>query len=372
MKNLLLPAIVLTSFSSALLATDSDWSFGVEGLVRANMEITLSGGSRASLAAINDGMSFEASFPSIGSTSATADRTYADGYVFLDPGTNNSDAIGGPGLTWNWGFDNASQYDAAANSLTLTSVTSQTQSFTGSANSINYEDETSAGGIGFFVKRVLSRGNKLNWSLEGGLRIFFPDGEDLSYSTYTLNYTLTTLATVDTFDTTGVSVPTSPPYQGSFNGPGPVIANTPASRSLQTVSVESWQVTNAIAFSTDYDLFEFYLAPRADYQISEDTSLLFVPSIGASMAQIEAVRVETVTSGRNGSLITWTDQVDDDEWIFSSGLQVGISHQIDQMGIEALAGYVWASSEVDVPIGPNTLTFDPSGFTASVRFTYSF
>ncbi|MCZ7638474.1 MAG: hypothetical protein M5U12_21955 [Verrucomicrobia bacterium] len=48
-----------------------------------------------------------------------ADRTYDDGYVKLDPGTANPEAVGGPGLTWNWAYDRAEQYDAPAGLLSF-------------------------------------------------------------------------------------------------------------------------------------------------------------------------------------------------------------------------------------------------------------
>src|SRR6056297_1015630 len=92
-----------------LVLVSAGWALGEGAWIsagpvwRSGMDVDTSGGGAAG---------------SAGSASDYADRTYDDGYVKQDPGTGNPVSID-PNTTWNWGYDNASQYDAGANALSF-------------------------------------------------------------------------------------------------------------------------------------------------------------------------------------------------------------------------------------------------------------
>ena len=96
----------------------ADWWVKGGPVIRGGMSVDVKGssysqtlGQHAVASALED--------PSgIGTTGAYADRTYDNGYVGLSPSTGNPAAID-PNTTWNWGYDNASQYDAAGGQLSF-------------------------------------------------------------------------------------------------------------------------------------------------------------------------------------------------------------------------------------------------------------
>lgn len=57
--------------------------------------------------------------PGVGNPGAHSDRIYDDGYVKLDEGTLNPDAVGGLGNTWNWAYNDSGQFNSAANTLSF-------------------------------------------------------------------------------------------------------------------------------------------------------------------------------------------------------------------------------------------------------------
>ena len=159
------------------------------------------------------GMNIGASFHEQGnfniSGNNAANGIYDDGYVRVDQ-TGNAD-----GFTTYWGYDNASQYNAAAQTLNLHSASSY--STAGGANvdgdpSVGFE--LAYGDSYWYWKHV-----RIGWEFGFGLLpISITDSHPLSASVNQSIYN---------FNTGGLVVP-SAPYQGSFNGPGPLLPGTPA------------------------------------------------------------------------------------------------------------------------------------------------
>jgi SH3-like domain-containing protein len=146
------------------------------------------------------------------STAPGVSRVYDDGYVRLDSSGNAGN------LTWNWGYSDAPQV-STADSITQ-------HSFSG-----NFSSEAQRLGGGApqhgleltYNRQISHLGGKYDngtWGVLAG----FSRTEFSVQDSQTLSGTLTT--TTDTYPLGGV-IPPLAPYQGSFQGPGPLISSVP-------------------------------------------------------------------------------------------------------------------------------------------------
>lgn len=137
---------------------------------------------------------------------------YDDGYVREDQ-TGNAQ-----GLTSFWGYDNASQYDAASHALTM----HETASFSTPTKSGGSQDDEpylgfdlAYGGNIWYVGRT-----RIGWEMGFGLLpINISQGESGNVAVR---------RSVFSFDTGGIVMPTAP-YHGGSSGVGPTIHDTPTS-----------------------------------------------------------------------------------------------------------------------------------------------
>jgi hypothetical protein len=149
-----------------------------------------------------------------GGPTGSANRTYDDGYVRPDSGAN-------PGLTWNWGYENASQVPGD-DTIQFHSSTSP-----GDAFSDDNDDSPYHGFELTYNRHFGNLGDRATWGLEtafGYNLICIGDNSPVNSSVRRLT---------DTYALDGV-IPPEPPYSGTFEGPGPLISDSPA-RSFATI-----------------------------------------------------------------------------------------------------------------------------------------
>jgi hypothetical protein len=148
-------------------------------------------------------------------TGGGQDYNYDDGYVHVDSSGNLGDQ------TWNWGYENDAQYDpSGGGSISYTLARSL-----GNAG-VEERDDAKSGveAYGYFdMGAVRIPGFSLpnaTWGFRTGLHyahIDIKNGANLRSATSVLT---------DRFGLGGV-IPPLAPYQGSFNGPGPLISDSP-------------------------------------------------------------------------------------------------------------------------------------------------
>ena len=134
-------------------------------------------------------------------------QTYDDGYVNVDSSGNAG------GLTWNWGYQNASQVQG--NTLTM----HRTSAAVDEVGTVKQNDDPHAG-------FDLAFGHRLGTVLGGtwGLQAAFDFTDILINDNHPRNGTGTLIS--DAFSLGGV-IPPQAPYSGSFNGPGPLLGDPP-------------------------------------------------------------------------------------------------------------------------------------------------
>ena len=209
------------------------------------------------------GFNIRARYMTLGSMAAPApatsggnvNRTYADGFVGTDVSGNQG------GLTWNWGYQNASQ--TPGNDTLLMHASS-----IGTAAS-SVSENPSPGFELTYLRDVVHA----DW---GGWGFKFAFG----YSRINLgdNQTQTADATVitDTYALGGIQPPLAP-YSGSFNGPGPVISGTPT----RATTVVPGGATLTGKRGIRAAIYDFRVGPSVDLRLAKPLTL----QLGGGLAQ---------------------------------------------------------------------------------------
>jgi hypothetical protein len=237
--------------------------------------------NRLSLA-VRAGLNFTAEFrnqtQSIpGLPIAGINHSYDDGFVNVD----SSGA--GSGGTWNWGYQNASQ--VSGGSLDFHSEQVSTVPL-----HVEQESDDVQPGLELSYERVIGKfflGGR--WGLEGAISYNSLDIEDSRSASGTVTHIL------DSYNLNGAVAPT-PPYNGSFDGPGPVLSATPVRTATTEPAFTSirqelsgfavgirigpffeWAFAKRFAVTLSGGLL---LAPtKIDYEFSETLSIAGGPSI---------------------------------------------------------------------------------------------
>jgi hypothetical protein len=256
MKPLLLSATCI--FAAATPAMGQDESEAVE----------IPNPNRFSLGA-RVSFNFEANFTTSrtipGAASGGIDHTYDDGYVRLDSSANAG------GLTWNWGYEDGAQL--VGDTIAFHSIQSAEKKSTDEAQY----------GLELVYERLLGRFfSRGIWGFEAGF----------SYTDLDLNADRSgaggaSLIT-DSFALNGV-LPPNAPYHGTFNGPGPLLGDTPA-RTLGTDTL-----TFASQHRLSGHLFGFRFGPLVEWNFSRAFSVALSGGIALAPAMIDYDFSEAIT-----------------------------------------------------------------------------
>lgn len=243
---------------------------------------------------------------------------YDDGYVHTDISDNYG------GQTWNWGYDNAA--NQISGDMILMSRT--TTSAAGSSGSM--EDNPSLG-CELTYNRLLGVKDDTRYGLE--LAVNYLNLSLRANDTFRGSATRVTDAYPFTPGTTPPNATppdTAPgPYQGSFEGPGFVIGDTPVSSS--TVIVPGAAVTDKRRF--DGDLWGFRLGPYLEIPLGEPVNLSISGGLAVGLMDASASWSQTTgsstLSGRGGDFdVLWGGYVSaavtwylSERWSLAGGAQ---------------------------------------------------
>jgi hypothetical protein len=195
----LLSVLALGSFGSARADDANGWMrhFRIGGSVAVGISTEFK---------MNGNFSVSGSNP--GPLAAGANHTYDDGFVKVD---DTGNALG---VTSNWGYNNASQFDAANQKLTYTATTDFD-----AASSRKVTDGPDLG-VDIAYGGTFAKWERVAIGAEFGFNLTPFGNRDRSGLTGTLTQV------TDTYNTGGIIVPGAP-YTGNSSGVGPVISDTP-------------------------------------------------------------------------------------------------------------------------------------------------
>ena len=173
---------------------------------------------------------------------AGQNHEYDDGYVRLDATGNYG------GLTWNWGYENASQLTGQR--LYFHSA----QSFTATGNT-GVSGDAQVGFDSAYGERLFPLwGGSLGWELGFGvLPIKIRDTQPMAASV---------MRVVHSFNASGIDSFPAPPYQGGYTGPSVTIDDTAAAEPGETVPA----MLNG-SRTIDVVLYNFRLGPTLQWEL---------------------------------------------------------------------------------------------------------
>ncbi len=207
------------------------------------------------------------------SSAGYVERTYTDGYVNPDEGTEDPDSMIS-GLTWDWGADDlGSQYSGGQmqfhSDMTRWTETVSSSSF-GSGSGYDSDHDAllgveAVGGWSFFEDETFEA------AIDGGFR-FYGSGDLKSKSVYGTSVTTTRneYRVVDSYDASGWTDSPSGSYTGTPGGPGRLIGATPdRSEELMNSTSSSESYYYRSSSKLEYRIWDLRLGPTFGWKATE-------------------------------------------------------------------------------------------------------
>ena len=354
-----------------------DWWLEGGPVVRGGMTVKIGGSSYAQQSGLHDpAANGPLTAPvGIGSPGVYGDRIYDNGYVKLDPGTGNRMPPNDPNTTWNWGFTQAGQYNAGAQTLTFqksgepgyTSLTDR---------AVGGSDDLLGGGLQ--VRGGISLTKSTQWSLDlaAGFQGIWGASTHLSATPY--REEVRQIKVTDVYDTSGIGAANFPAggFQGTYLGPfdhppvipSPLLPNLPKSRSSQTSGPLSSAQDN-VSLEVDPNLYQFSLGPQLGFAASSRVKLSLRPTVSVNVSDTEVTRNEVFAQSGGGVIGRWSNHGSEQNVLFGLGVSGGVDLDLGK-GFYAgvFGGYEWVTQKVDLSSGPNTISYDPSGYVFGAVF----
>jgi hypothetical protein len=204
--------------------------------------------------------------------------SYDDGYVHPDI------SGGAGGKTWNWGYANASQVNVNPTGTTIAFNRVEGSPRDGTTDSLS---QTPTPGFEILYGRELAR---LRLSERHSAVI----GAEVGFGT--MDYNLSggssmngsVTQTTDIYNFNGITPPLAP-YSGTYNGPGPLLNQSPTSSSSTQLAASS-----AISERVRSLVYGFKLGPYAEVPLYKRLSLELGAGVAAVIADTELSYTETV------------------------------------------------------------------------------
>jgi hypothetical protein len=322
--------------------------------------------------------------------SGYADRTFDDGFVFIDPSTSDN------GDTWYWGYNSAGQYDSGAGTLSFHRRYSTTSSVYGERyaaaatvdSALDVEEAMQGAGVGIALERRLGGGEgRLSVAIATGLDAVWGINGRAAATTFEGTATREQLrqdytTSVDgtfTYDLMGVVPPTAP-YRGSYDGPGPLLRNQPHSVSYSDAvtaaggtvvqSRSTSQGHNRVDLDVNATLYALWLGPSVAFRAGQRAQVDLRPQVSLNLVNAQVNRTEDwyqTSAGQAGLENSWNDSESCTSFIPGYGLYGRILFSLGGGWMAgATGGYDWLIEDCEATVGPSKVALDLSGYTLSV------
>lgn len=389
-KTLLIATLTLASG----VACHGQFYFEAGPWYRGNMEISADGGSRAASEGVHASRAGRS-----GGTPAALDQVLQDDGSAQTLRTFNDGYVGPSGWAWAqtagvsqyWSYDDASQYDAGASTLSFTrsvteALTSQRTLTQVTPGVAGWSGSDRVGGTGIQGKLGYLFKNTETWQLGVQMQAGWLADINSSFrnkSAYTERVDdfrwQTTLNQEETwsytYDTLGnPAFPAAPYTMSDPSGAGPMIADRPNSmtRLTQTQSAgesfasqSSSVATSLVDMDVNATALVLGLGPRFQWQATKQLAVTLQPSVSLNLLDADISRRETFRQ-ENGTFIqSWDDSKTEQDWLLGAGIQADVQWNITGgLYIMVGGGYDWVEP-CDLPAGPDTVTIDLSGYTVN-------
>jgi len=287
--------------------------------------------------------------PDLGPADGYADRTYADGYVFMDEGTADPDAFL-PGQTWFWGYQNADQYDGASvrfSSGPYTDVRNQALPLT----AVSEEERFDQRGVDVAAQYRFWHTRWFAAGMAAGFTGLNEQRTEMEVEQRWDRNTRITRQTVDRYNAPFEPFPAAG-HVGTLEGPGYLVNNIPDAR--EEVEVERRVRTGFVRSELDveFEMMEVRLGPALWFTPHPRVGLMFTPHL--RMAHVRAVATaRTLVQPAARAAFVYEDRQRQRDWVTGYGLAGEISALLyGPWRLSVGAGIDWWQDTV-------TLTADP-------------
>ena len=288
------------------------------------------------------GLNFKADFRNIsvgnavpGAASGGVDHGYDDGYVRVDSSGNAG------GLTWNWGYQNSAQV------VGDTMQFHATQAGTASGSDIRHATDDPQIGTELTYQRVIGSLPVLphgQWGFEAALGYTYLDLRNNSTGTR-----LDTAIT-DTYQLNGV-LPPSAGYNGTFNGPGALLSDTPTRASATSVS------SLATHQKLSGQLYSLRLGPFAECNFTPNLSLAASVGITLAPASVDYDFTETSTVAGGGTSVV-RGQSSKNDLLYGPYVGATLRYDFDSSWGVFIGAQFQSLTDMNLSIGSRTARLD--------------
>jgi hypothetical protein len=296
---------------------------------------------------------------------------YQNGFVLPDA-TGSTDS-----LTWNWGYNDASQIQSGQLVFQSANRSSrETSAFSTHSPAGSFSNDIQEGGpyIQLEYMMSLNESGSLAWGPQLGFSFIDFDLSQTS-STFAAGQSSTdfTHSTTDRYDLGGITAPLAP-YQGTPAGPGPLIGVAPTDSSTKTREVASGEVLffNKLRESLDVEMYTF--SPGVSFEIRKNAYYLNAAvGLAVNIVNWEAHNQETLyvsrDRGKARALKNWHDKSSDTDILLGAYVQATVGAQLTKKAsISAFGRYDW-NQDLKGSVGPSSFDADLSGLSAGAMIT---
>jgi len=309
--------------------------------------------------------------PGSGSRSGRGSRSYDNGFVFADASGSVD------GLTWFWGYQDASQIQNGQ--LVFSNgggKARETQSHASYTPGGGFAEEIEEGGpyVQLEYMMGLNDSGSIAWGPQLGFSFIDFDLANTS-STFAAGQSFSDfdVTTTDRYDLGGIIAPLAP-YNGTPGGPGPLIRNTPSSRSATYKETDSGSVLffNKVRESLDVEMYTF--SPGISIEFRKNALYLNAAAgLAINVVNWEAHNHETLYMSKNRgeakAVKKWHDRESDTDILFGAYLQGTVGAQLtEKVSVSAFGRYDW-NQDLHGSVGPSSFDADLSGFSAGGMVT---
>ena len=312
-----------------------------------------------------------ASLGSLDAPTDYVDRDYEDGFVHVDEGTTDP-MTEIYGTTWNWGYDEPSQYDGAT--ITYRTGTAGTES--------RFRRESVADGLhepgdfdqtGFELGAFWSVADVLrgDLSLEVSARFYGDEEEKFSDGGVFGRSSSTSWEVVDIYDAQWPDVPAAP-YAGDWEGPGYVIDQTPMAREKRKTGSSSSKWTASSTGSAELELWDLRIGPSMQWALCRYVEVGVAAQLLAGRVSLD---VKSQTSVHDGSrlAVSSAESSSEDQWIWGASATAAATATLPCGFFASASGsYDWWDGRVEASAGPYDVSADLGRWSLSLRFGKDF
>ena len=397
----LLCLLIALLWGSLLQPARADWYVEAGPWYRGDMRVRVDGGSQAAAAGLRLATpGVQGAFPVasdrlyLDAGTAQVLRQYENGFV----GPSSQPLFSADGVTPYFGYDDASQYDAAAQTLTFTWSASAEQTGRQTHTRVDsdapgWSQRRSMDGVGLLgtVGYTVRRESAATWSLQaqagwlGGMDVSLRGRQAYEQAAVRTSREQTLTQTQQgtaVFDTLGnPAFPEAPYAMTDPAGVGPMIADTPSAINTtasdrtvdeRLVDRSRRSARSMVDMSSEADLFMVSLGPRLMWEVGERFALLVQGGVTLNLFDVSLSRAEVFQADDGRVLEAWYDRQDRQEWLWGASAVIGGRWGLwEHTHLQAGVGYDWVE-RVTIAVGPDRARYDLSGYRVDLAVSREF